>query len=248
MAGLDHSFKSNLLYRNQWTGKDGAPASYMGQVTSKLDRLQSGVGLNVVHDDIGFMQSTSITGNYNYQWLLNDESNQLSVGIAPKFYAMQFPNLYVDSTGFGTPTNWNSSNAFTMNFGAAFQTEKLFIGVAAMNLIPTRQQLNDVFNYNHGLHISVMSSYAIKLTDNMNLIPNLHIQSDLIFLSTFLSARVEHQKLWYQLGYHNRTVNAAAGYRFMDRINVGYMIEYSTNATIFPHNWSHEIFLAYELQ
>lgn len=248
-AGLNHSFKANLLFRNQWNGLNGSPFSYMGQVETKLENINSGVGLNIMHEEIGFTKYTAITGNYNYQWLLNDKSSQLSVGIAPKFYAMQFPNLLVDSLGFGTTTDWNRSNAFTMNFGAAFQTEKLFIGVSAMNLIPTRQQLSDVFNYNHALHFSVMASYNVQLTENMKLIPNVHVQSDMVRLNVFLGARVEHQKLWYQVGYHNRqNYNASIGYRFLDRINVGYMIGFWPNAPIYPNAWSHEAFIAYELK
>jgi len=67
-------------------------------------------------------------------------------------------------------------------------------------------------------------------------------------ISLFFNARVEHEKLWWQLGYHNRTYHGAIGYRFLDRINAGYMIEYSTLAPLFPNVWSHEVFLACELK
>jgi len=71
----------------------------------------------------------------------------------------------------------------------------------------------------------------------------------MVRLNVFLGARVEHQKLWYQVGYHNRqNYNASIGYRFLDRINVGYMIGFWPNAPIYPNAWSHEAFIAYELK
>lgn len=246
MAGLDHSFKSNLLYRNQWTGWDGAPVSYMGQVTAKLDRLQSGAGLNVVHDEIGFMQSTEITGNYNYQLPLNDDQQKIALGIAPKIYSLESPTMDVDSLGNGTPTGWERTSDFTMNAGAVFKGEKLMIGVSAMNILPTTAELNHPFKY--ALHSSVMASYDIQLNNQTIVAPAVHVLTDFKLMSVYLNARVQHEKLWWQLGYHIGTFNAAAGYRFIDRINLGYMIEYGVNAPVAPHLWSHEVFLAYELQ
>lgn len=97
-SGLEHSFRASLLYRNQWSGFPGSPRSYMGQIGTKLNSINSGVGLNVMHYEIGFIKSTGITGNYNYQWSLNEGQNQLSVGVAPKFYHLQFSQIYSDSS------------------------------------------------------------------------------------------------------------------------------------------------------
>lgn len=248
MSGLDHDFRASLLYRNQWTGLLGAPLSYVGQVGEKLKELNSGIGLNVIHEEIGFNKYTAITGNYNYQFSFNDDQSYLSVGVAPKIFLMQFPNLNIDSSGIATPVSWIRSNAYTMNAGMTFQTEKLTIGLSAMNLIPTRQQLSEELHFNHTLHLSIMASYAIQLAENMKLIPNFHFQSDMNVLNSYVAVRVEHQKLWYQFGVHNRlTLNASLGYRFLDRINIGYMIEYTSLAPIFPYVWSHEAFIAFEL-
>ncbi|GEM_PF-5772691 len=245
-AGLDYSFKSNLLYRSQWTGLEGAPISYLGQVNARLDRLRSGVGLNVVHDEIGYTQSTEITGNYNYQLSMNDNQQKIAFGFAPKFYFSERPTMNVDSSGTGTPTGWERTSNFTMNAGAVFKGQKLLLGASVMNILPAKAAFKIPIIY--APHTSVMASYDIRLTEQTTLVPAVHLLTDFNVMSVYLNARVQHQKLWWQLGYHNRTIIAAAGYRFLERINVGYMIEYDVEAPIFPHIWSHEVFLAYELK
>ncbi len=249
-AGLDHSFKANLLYRNQWTGYPGAPVNYMGLVEGKLQKYNSGVGLNIEHQSIGIASQTGVTGNYNYQLSLKDDSNTLTIGVAPKFYSLHFSALYEeDSSGALIESRPEvRSNAFTMNLGTAFRSKKLFVAIAVMNLIPTEQQLSEL-NFGHHINFSVMASYDLQLTKSMKLIPNFHIQSDLVRMNFYVNARIEHEKLWYQIGYRNHQVlNASIGYCFMDRVNVGYMFHYSANAPIFPHLWSHEAFVAYELK
>ncbi len=249
-AGLDHSFKANLLYRNQWTGYPGAPINYMGLVEAKLQKHNSGVGLNIEHQSIGVASQTGVTGNYNYQWSLKDDSNTLTIGVAPKLYSLHFSSLYEeDSSGVLIESRPEArSNAFTMNLGTAFRTNKLFVAIAAMNLIPTEQQMSEL-NFGHSINFSVMASYDLQLTKNMKLIPNAHIQSDLVSMNFYVNARIEHEKLWYQVGYRNfQVLNASMGYCFMNRVNVGYMLHYSANALIFPYLWSHEAFIAYELR
>lgn len=248
MTGFDHSFRANLLYRNQWTGLEGAPISYVGQVGTRLNSINSGVGLNVMHEEIGFSKYSVLTGNYNYQWSLSDGQSKFSLGVAPKLYISQSPNLVIDSSGVATPSSWNRSQRFSMNVGAAFQTEKLFVGLSAQNLIPAQDNYGGNLDYMDELNLSVMTSYDIRLTDKMILIPNIHVLSDLKLVTVFVNAKVEHEKLWWQLGYHNRSYHAAIGYRFLDRINVGYMLEFSSEAPIYPHVWSHEAFIAYELK
>ena len=176
MAGFDHSFRAHLLFRSQWLGLQGAPMSYVGQAGAKLKSINSGVGLNVIHEEIGFSEYTAVTGNYNYQWSLNEGKSKLSLGAAPRFYSSENPNLVVDSSGVATPSSWNRSQRFSMNAGAAFKTEKLFVGLGVQNLIPAQDNYGGNLDYVDALHLSVMTSYDVPLTDKITLVPNVHVQ------------------------------------------------------------------------
>jgi type IX secretion system PorP/SprF family membrane protein len=44
-------------FRNQWSGFEGAPKSYLVNIDSKTDKINSGAGLSFIRDEIGFERS-----------------------------------------------------------------------------------------------------------------------------------------------------------------------------------------------
>lgn len=127
----------------------------------------------------------------------------------------------------------------------AFQGEKLFLGLSALNLIPTKKQLDDEFNFNHPVNLSLMGSYDFIFSERFKLVPHIHILTDFIMILPLINLRAEHEKLWYQIGYKSNVIAAGVGYRFLGKINVGYMSSYFYKTTAF--NWTHEAFISYEL-
>ena len=61
--------KVNVFYRNQWTGFEGAPKTLLFSVdaSNKLLGFESGVGLNVVSDELGFQKNIAVKLDYAYR-------------------------------------------------------------------------------------------------------------------------------------------------------------------------------------
>ena len=68
-AGSHESFSATALYREQWSGLDGAPTTQTLSMHSPIRNQKMGLGLLFIHDKIGV---TSQTGSYvSYAYKIN---------------------------------------------------------------------------------------------------------------------------------------------------------------------------------
>ncbi len=69
-----------LLYRNQWSGIDGAPKTAILSAHMPFFRNRCGIGMTLVHDKVGISTSSYATLAYAYRIPLNN-STTLSMGL-----------------------------------------------------------------------------------------------------------------------------------------------------------------------
>src|SRR4051812_13042017 len=66
-AGANKGTQFNLGYRNQWTGFDGAPVTYMASGFGTLKkRPNMAIGGVIINDKSGLLSRTSFYGTYSY--------------------------------------------------------------------------------------------------------------------------------------------------------------------------------------
>ena len=63
-AGSHPYVSGSLLHREQWTNMPGAPRTSMAAVDGPLWNNRMGLGLSVVHDQIGISRDLDISGHY----------------------------------------------------------------------------------------------------------------------------------------------------------------------------------------
>ena len=80
-AGMDESLSLTGVYRKQWAGLTGAPASQNVSIHMPFYYLSGGIGANLDSDVVGAHRNTKVTLSYNYYLDLN-KSNRLAIGLA----------------------------------------------------------------------------------------------------------------------------------------------------------------------
>ena len=76
-AGSAYAPRVGIVYRNQWTGFDNAYRTYGLSYEQSLDRLNSGIGFNVVGDNAGngIYKTNRFSGAYAYRLNITDRFN-----------------------------------------------------------------------------------------------------------------------------------------------------------------------------
>ena len=80
-AGLENTLVATGVYRQQWSGLSGAPATQHVNAHLPIYAISSGVGLRIENDLIGAHNTTMATMSYSYQMDVS-RSTLLSFGLS----------------------------------------------------------------------------------------------------------------------------------------------------------------------
>jgi len=78
-AGTSGMICATAVNRQQWLGFDGAPSTTVFNISSPIARINSGVGLIVESDNVGFDKDINLAAAYSY--LMDIGSSKLGIGI-----------------------------------------------------------------------------------------------------------------------------------------------------------------------
>lgn len=250
----------NTQYRNQWIGFNGSPVTYLLNYEMDIDKINSGVGLVAMRDEIGLNINHSIGLNYRYTFKLG-EFSKLSAGLGLNWYHLRFSNGWVtpESTQdpFLPPTTLSSWN---LNSGLHFQHKKLNIGLGFMNINQARansSQPNSGFSYRKRLHSTLLADYTFELTGNFSLTPSVFIITDWIRLSNLISLKGMHyNRFWWLAGYRFSrqsitsvsTINVGGGVQLWNRLHIGIIYEYSLSHYLSGFNSTLEAYIAFRIK
>lgn len=163
-AGVHRVMDIALIYRNQWTGINGAPETKTISMHTLLNDKKSGVGFNLIRDDIGVTSQTMI--NVNYAYRLQLRQGVLSFGLVPQLNLVNFdfPDLNLQNSN--DPSFTGKQNFREISFGAGmfYHSEKFFLGLSLPHL--TR---SDLFEQ----HWFLNSGYVIDLQPFVKLKPSI---------------------------------------------------------------------------
>ncbi len=142
-TGTRQAMSIVALYRSQWVGLDGAPETQTFNIHSPVGE-RVGLGLSLVHDDIGPTSELYIDIDYSYRLKLG-EKRLLSFGLKAggHFLNVNFAKLnqYVPEL----MTVDNIENRFSPNFGlgAYYYSPRSYLGISVPNLLETKHFYNE---------------------------------------------------------------------------------------------------------
>ncbi len=234
MSTVNNKHEANVTYRNQWDKVNGAPNSiFVNYGINLADK--HGVGVNYLHDAIGFTRTNQVKINYNYQLKLK-EDKKLVFGTA-----VSFQNNSI-SPEWNPPTTTNdpslplgfNENSFAIDLGLAYYGQNLIVGLGLTQLPiypnPTQISSTGVFNYNTTKHLFGNFRYEAGISTSSKLIFETQLRTDFVKYSQD-----------FNVGYNWRNIlEGGIGFRTSDAMTANltgiikkkYRIGYSYAITI----------------
>ncbi|WP_411766253.1 type IX secretion system membrane protein PorP/SprF [Winogradskyella sp. A3E31] len=177
-VGLNESLSVGVLYRNQWTGFDGAPETGTLFGHSPLSSKIS-VGLSVIADQIGPVKETNLYTDLSYTIELN-ETHNLAFGIKA---GATFHNIGTNTLTVFDPNDpfFNERvNSTTPNFGAGlfFYSDNYYAGFSIPNFLnAVHLNANNNRLGTETQHFFFTGGYVFSLSETVKLKPSFLVKS-----------------------------------------------------------------------
>lgn len=253
-AGSFEGINISSLYSSQWVGFDGAPKTFFLNGHGTFLNSQTGLGAEIMHDEIGITTDTKFLGNYAYHLNLNDEW-KLSMGIKAGFswYSVDYARLNIDNP-FESIDLRDRISKVNFNFGVGFflHNENFFIGLGIPNLLKTTyldSYTNTLANSKPNYYLS--SGIKWYLQDEVYLQPSVLIRlTEGAPINTLGAMTLNWEEKFYaSLNVDlNSTVGAFAGFRFNNTYMIGYSYDSSITNFSRSNDGIHSFFLNIRLE
>jgi len=238
------------LYRTQWVGLDGAPKTMNFSIQSPVG-IHSGLGLNVVSDQIGPTKTTGLTVSYAYT-ILGSSDVKYSFGISGGFdnFEVDYNKLNIEHPD---PYLNGQESQFSPNVGAGFYVHSYnwYVGLSSPRLLKT-SYYDDAkeTTYSTQSHFYLIGGYVFDLNPYLKFKPAVLVKAvSGAPLAVDLSANfLINDKLTLGAAYRwDAAVSAMAGFQITNGLQVGYAYDYDTTHIGNYNSGSHEIFLRFDL-
>ncbi|SFD30336.1 PorP/SprF family type IX secretion system membrane protein [Algibacter pectinivorans] len=252
-AGQRRVLSATALYRTQWVGLDGAPKTVTFGIHSPLRNEKIGIGLNIVSDQIGPAEETSIDANLSYSLPVNDKDLKLSFGVKGGIHILDTDwskGRYQDTD----PLFQENVNLISPTIGAGLylHSEKGYLGVSVPNIISTEHY--DDFEESiatERLHYFLIGGYVFNVSDNTKLKPAFLVKgvSGAPIIADLSVNALFNEKFTLGLAYRwDDAVSGLIGFQVSPEIFLGYSYDATTTGLNNYNSGSHEIMLRFELQ
>lgn len=237
------------LYRTQWVGLEGAPKTMNFSIQSPVG-MNSGLGLNVISDQIGPVKNTGVTLNYSYT-ILGSTETKYSFGISGGFdnFDVDYTKLNIENPD---PYMTGQISQFSPNVGVGFYVHSYnwYVGISSPKILKT-SYFDDVKSttYSTKSHFYLMGGYVFDLNPYLQFKPAALVKAvQGAPIAVDLSANfLINNKLTLGAAYRwDAAVSALAGFQVTDGIQIGYGYDYETTKLGNYNSGSHELFLRFD--
>lgn len=183
-SGNREMLSFGLLYRTQWVGIEGAPKTATFTINSPVGKRRNmGLGLSVIHDEIGPSTQTDFAIDYAYAIPVNDDT-RLSFGIKAGFDVLEVDFTKLDIYNPHDPLyQENIDNRWQPKIGAGIylNTNHWYIGASVPNFLET-EHYNRSNNSNmrsiasDRMHFYLIGGYVFDLSFNLQFKPTTMIK------------------------------------------------------------------------
>ena len=254
-AGSRERVSFTALYRNQWTGLEGAPNTAVVVGHAPLANDNVGLGLSVVSDNISIFNRMSITANYAYR--IKTRRGKLSLGASATFnnYRARWNELTLNDTDDRALTT-NPNNVMTPNFGLGvyYYSEKFYAGISVPQLLNSSLTDNfklakDEVSAKEYRHYFATMGTIFKLSDNIKFKPSVLFKyvKNAPFQADINAAILMKEALWFGASYRTGdAVSVMVEYMFSKKLRVGYGYDITLSELNNYSSGTHEIMVGFE--
>jgi len=256
-AGNDGMITGTILNRYQWVGIEGAPKTLVFSAGGATDLfgINSGIGLNVISDELGFYKNISVSFDYAYR--RKTGIGDLGVGPSFGFYNMSITPVwhFPDNPAYGNEGESGipkqaSKLAIDLGFGVYLKSNTYFIGASVTHINRATIILGDQASTVLARHYYVSGGYNISLRDPLfELEPAIYFKTDGVAYQADFTANLVYKKR-FSAGLNYRIQDAVGvllGFELNNGLRIGYAYDIMTSALAAFGSGSHEFYLGYSL-
>jgi type IX secretion system PorP/SprF family membrane protein len=256
-AGNDGRVSGIILNRYQWDGIPGAPRTlvFSAGAATNLFGLNSGIGLNVVSDELGFQKNISV--NLDYAYRKRTAIGDLGIGASLGFYNISVSGDWEMPEGDRWvpgddkfPQAESSQLALDLGFGVFLRSDDYFAGASVTHLNQASIILGEVARTYLARHYYLAAGYNISLPDPLfELRPAVYLKTDMVaYQADFTVDLVYKERISGGLNYRiNDAVSVLFSFEMNNGLRIGYSYDLVTSALAQFTGGSHEIFLNYSI-
>lgn len=231
---------ATLLYRNQWTGFEGAPKSMAANVNVPINKWHTGFGLNTMVETMGLINQSFIDLTACTDVKISGNSYMafgISGGVDIKRFDMERAIYESMNTNTYASDFFNSENLH-IGTGINYFTNKLHLG-ASMHFTP----LNNAYKQNEMYSFYLNGSYLFPLDENWVIKPAVLFKSWANYSAFDAGLYLLFKDLvWGGISYRlNDAIIFFADVKITDTIRLGYSFDYGVHHLNWFNNGSHEL-------
>ncbi len=252
-AGSRNVISATGLYRQQWSGLEGAPRTATFTIDAPFNEKKFGIGLQVFNDKLGITETSG--GVISYAYRIRMEKSTLSFGVQGTLgqYRAGLSSVILEpGGGLDDPAFRNDVNEFFYNFGTGiyYNSDRFYAGVSSPQFLNKRVNDSTSVTGNYNLpHLFLATGYVLPLGTSFTLKPS-------VLVKAVQGAPLQgdlNLTLWikdaFAIGAQYRTSAAMSGLlevQATPQIRLGYAYDYSLTNLRNYHSGSHEFMLRYE--
>ncbi len=248
-AGDREALAASAVYRNQWLGIEGAPTTLNFNIHTPFARERAGIGLSVVADKIGAVNTTFANISYNYRVPVG-ETAKLSIGISARVEHGRLDFTQVDAFDTGDEFILNDiDNSVRPNFGAGLflSGKNYYVGLSIPTIL--RNNLYSAAGFESVFRTYyAMGAVVLDVSDNVKFKPavllsyNQNAPFDMDLNASFLLM----DALWLGATWRlDDSIDALIQYQFTPSLRAGMAFDFTTSELNSQTSGGYEIMLEY---
>ena len=253
-AGTWQTIGFIALSRLQWVGIEGAPSTQTLSIQTPFKSENVGLGLNIVHDEIGMENRLLFNFDYSYRISVS-ETSSLRFGIKAGFTNYSNPlGLYTTYTPGDPNFQGYIDNRFMPNVGVGLflYSPRYYLGLSVPKLVQARFKETETeyatlselreFYASGGLVFDLSPSVKFKPTFIAKYAQHAPLQADLSANLLF------NEKIWIGgMWRSGDAVGVILQWIIQNRFRIGYSADFSTTDIRRYHKGIHEVMVSYEI-
>jgi len=259
-CGEKDAICTNVYGRQQWLGfydeRDYlvSPFSVMYSIHSPLYSINSGIGLNVLYDKLGYEENEEIRLNYSYKFTFNDEKSVISIGTSVSLFnkTIDFERLILNQPADPVLKVSQSDNGIVsdLSLGILYKQDNLLrVGLSVYNILTPELRIGNII-YTKTQNLFFNGEYKIGLSKDTNkplyLIPSVFVKTNFYNAQTDLNLRLEsNNKYWGGVSYRYQDAVALMAGLNIGRFNVGAAYDITIGNLSSTSKGSVELFIGY---
>lgn len=249
-TGAKGAFDALALYRNQWTGIEGAPRTVHVNAHTPFAGKRNGLGIGITSDEVGKVNTNAVDLSYAYRIKLGD-ANTLSLGVSGRLEQLRIK--WSDSKPLDTDDPeipQGDETAFGANFGtgAYFMGKRYYFGLSIPRLLMSSlyQDRSNKNNFHRTAY--VMGGFSAELSRNVEIVPSILVSyNPAAPLDVDLNANLILMKIFWVGGSYRLgdSFDALAGMDFGNGMRLGVGLDFTQSELNKVTNGSWEVMLGY---